>query len=130
MSRSIPTKDQADQIDYAKPMTPAIPDDLVSRVTAVAGDRAGEVDWDAVQRAGLAATGLPTPGDRRLRRRCLGSRGQPLGLPIGVLPVYPPGSHVTDAWTRTMLKLYDLAGADPDRRFSPYCWRIKMALGP
>lgn len=27
-----------------------------------------------------------------------------------------------------MLKLYDLAGTEPDRRFSPYCWRIKMAL--
>ena len=26
------------------------------------------------------------------------------------------------------LKLYDLAGAESDRRFSPYCWRIKMAL--
>jgi glutathione S-transferase len=26
------------------------------------------------------------------------------------------------------LKLYDLAAADEDRRFSPYCWRIKMAL--
>jgi glutathione S-transferase len=25
-------------------------------------------------------------------------------------------------------KLYDLAGADPDRRFSPYCWRAKLAL--
>jgi glutathione S-transferase len=24
--------------------------------------------------------------------------------------------------------LYDLAGADPDVRFSPYCWRIKLAL--
>jgi len=24
--------------------------------------------------------------------------------------------------------LYDLAGADPARRFSPYCWRTKMAL--
>jgi glutathione S-transferase len=24
--------------------------------------------------------------------------------------------------------LYDLAGADPDFRFSPYCWRIKLAL--
>jgi glutathione S-transferase len=24
--------------------------------------------------------------------------------------------------------LYDLAGADEDRRFSPYCWRVKMAL--
>jgi glutathione S-transferase len=26
------------------------------------------------------------------------------------------------------LRLYDLAGADPDRRFSPYCWRTRMAL--
>jgi glutathione S-transferase len=26
------------------------------------------------------------------------------------------------------LRLYDLAGAEPDRRFSPYCWRIKLAL--
>src|ERR1700692_3258594 len=26
------------------------------------------------------------------------------------------------------LILYDLAGAEADRRFSPYCWRIRMAL--
>jgi glutathione S-transferase len=26
------------------------------------------------------------------------------------------------------ITLYDLAGADPNRRFSPYCWRIKLAL--
>src|SRR5688572_17332756 len=26
------------------------------------------------------------------------------------------------------ITLYDLAGAEDDRRFSPYCWRIKMAL--
>jgi glutathione S-transferase len=26
------------------------------------------------------------------------------------------------------IKLYDLAGAELDRRFSPYCWRTKMAL--
>jgi len=25
-------------------------------------------------------------------------------------------------------QLYELAGADPARRFSPYCWRIRMAL--
>jgi len=25
-------------------------------------------------------------------------------------------------------KLHDLAGADPNRRFSPYCWRTKLAL--
>ena len=27
-----------------------------------------------------------------------------------------------------MITLYDLAGADPDLRFSPYCWRTKLAL--
>jgi hypothetical protein len=26
------------------------------------------------------------------------------------------------------IKLWDLAGAEDDRRFSPYCWRVKMAL--
>jgi len=26
------------------------------------------------------------------------------------------------------VKLYDLAGANPAVRFSPYCWRVKMAL--
>jgi glutathione S-transferase len=26
------------------------------------------------------------------------------------------------------LTLYDLAGADPNRRFSPYCWRIRLAI--
>ncbi len=26
------------------------------------------------------------------------------------------------------LQLYDLATADPELRFSPYCWRVKMAL--
>lgn len=26
------------------------------------------------------------------------------------------------------IELYDLAGADPEVRFSPYCWRIGMAL--
>jgi len=27
-----------------------------------------------------------------------------------------------------MIQLYELAGADPEVRFSPYCWRIRMAL--
>lgn len=27
-----------------------------------------------------------------------------------------------------MLKLYDLAGADPAHRFSPFCWRARMAI--
>jgi glutathione S-transferase len=26
------------------------------------------------------------------------------------------------------MKLYDLAGRDPEHRFSPYCWRIRLAL--
>lgn len=26
------------------------------------------------------------------------------------------------------LQLYDLAGAESERRFSPYCWRTKLAL--
>jgi glutathione S-transferase len=26
------------------------------------------------------------------------------------------------------ITMYDLAGAEPNRRFSPYCWRIKMSL--
>ncbi|SUZ71021.1 uncharacterized protein METZ01_LOCUS23875 [marine metagenome] len=24
--------------------------------------------------------------------------------------------------------MYDLAGTDENRRFSPYCWRIRMSL--
>jgi len=27
-----------------------------------------------------------------------------------------------------MKTLYELAGADENRRFSPYCWRARMAL--
>mgnify|MGYP003351918129 CR=1 FL=1 len=27
-----------------------------------------------------------------------------------------------------VMTVYDLAGAEDGRRFSPYCWRIKMAL--
>jgi glutathione S-transferase len=26
------------------------------------------------------------------------------------------------------IRLYDLAGAEENRRFSPYCWRTKIAL--
>jgi glutathione S-transferase len=26
------------------------------------------------------------------------------------------------------IKMFDLAGAEPDRRFSPFCWRTKLAL--
>jgi glutathione S-transferase len=27
-----------------------------------------------------------------------------------------------------VIRFHDLAGADPARRFSPYCWRVRMAL--
>src|ERR1043166_9349191 len=30
--------------------------------------------------------------------------------------------------SRMAVRLYDLAGADPNLRFSPYCWRTKFAL--
>ena len=26
------------------------------------------------------------------------------------------------------IQMYDLAGAESDRRFSPFCWRTRMAL--
>ena len=32
------------------------------------------------------------------------------------------------AITTAAIRMYDLAGVDPARRFSPYCWRIRMAL--
>ena len=56
-----PSKDQADEIDYVQPMTPAVPQELMQRVVKAAGDRGDLVDWDAVRAAGLAATGIPTP---------------------------------------------------------------------
>ena len=28
----------------------------------------------------------------------------------------------------TTIKLYELAGAEDERRFSPFCWRIRFAL--
>lgn len=34
----------------------------------------------------------------------------------------------SDGAQTAVRKLYDLAGADPDLRFSPYCWRTKLAL--
>ncbi|HEX4195707.1 MAG TPA: L,D-transpeptidase family protein [Stellaceae bacterium] len=56
-----PSKEQADEIDYNQPMTPAEPQQLMPVVTKAAGDRADLVDWDAVHAAGLAASGIPTP---------------------------------------------------------------------
>jgi L,D-transpeptidase ErfK/SrfK len=56
-----PSKEQADEIDYNQPMTPKAPDELMRRVSAAAGTRADEIDWEAVKQAGLAATGILTP---------------------------------------------------------------------
>jgi len=56
-----PSKEQADEIDFNQPMTPALPPQLTQIVAKAAGDRAELVDWDAVRAAGLAATGVPTP---------------------------------------------------------------------
>jgi L,D-transpeptidase ErfK/SrfK len=53
-----PSQSQTDQLDVLKPMTPKIPDDLVSRVLAAAGPYSKQVDWNVVTRAGIARTGL------------------------------------------------------------------------
>jgi glutathione S-transferase len=51
---------------------------------------------------------------------------------IRSLPARRSGRHsslvqrnIEEAMAITM---YDLAGAEPDRRFSPFCWRARMAL--
>lgn len=56
-----PNHDQIGQIDNGDPMTPSIPDDLVGRVADAAGAHHDQVDWNAVERAGLARTGLLMP---------------------------------------------------------------------
>jgi glutathione S-transferase len=40
--------------------------------------------------------------------------------------VAPP--HINFEEQAVAITLYDLAGAEADRRFSPFCWRTKMAL--
>ncbi len=56
-----PSQSQTDQLDLIEPMTPSIPDDLVGRVAIAAGIYHNQVDWNAVERAGLARTGLLVP---------------------------------------------------------------------
>ena len=56
-----PSQPQTDEIDLVKPMTPKIPDQLTKRVAAAAGDNRGEVDWNVVERAGIARSGLLVP---------------------------------------------------------------------
>jgi glutathione S-transferase len=38
------------------------------------------------------------------------------------------GEQIRAEATSMAIKLYDLAGAEAARRFSPYCWRTRMAL--
>ena len=53
------------------------------------------------------------------------------------MSVSPTNARARRNWAKALLealkqtgvmKLYDLAGAEEDLRFSPNCWRIKMAL--
>jgi L,D-transpeptidase ErfK/SrfK len=54
-----PSKSQAEEIDVTGSFSQKMPPDLAARVTGAAGDRAGQVDWAAVSRAGIERTGLP-----------------------------------------------------------------------
>lgn len=54
-----PTKDQEEQIDVNERMTPIPSPRLKKRVAAAAGDRAADVDWEVVERAGIDRTGIP-----------------------------------------------------------------------
>jgi hypothetical protein len=38
------------------------------------------------------------------------------------------GGELETKEPRMTITMYDLAGAEADRRFSPFCWRSKMAL--
>lgn len=54
------SKKQADQIDNGEPVTPVLTNDVVTRIRTAAGDRINLVDWNAVQRAAMQRTGIPT----------------------------------------------------------------------
>jgi L,D-transpeptidase ErfK/SrfK len=54
-----PSKAQADEIGNGRAITPKLPQELISRVSAVAGDRTGLVDWETVRRAGIERRGVP-----------------------------------------------------------------------
>lgn len=54
-----PDKAQADALDEGLAMTPKLPEDLVPRIAAAAGDRLDRVDWEAVRHAALARNGIP-----------------------------------------------------------------------
>lgn len=54
-----PNKRQADALDSGDAVVPELPPKLVERVAAAAGNRDGGIDWQAVERAGLARSGIP-----------------------------------------------------------------------
>ena len=54
-----PTREQADQLDVNERMTPILPPRLKKRVAAAVGGRTGNIDWNAVERAGRDRTGIP-----------------------------------------------------------------------
>jgi len=54
-----PSKSQAEEIDLTGSFAPKTPPDLAERVASAVADRAVQVDWDAVRRAGIERTGLP-----------------------------------------------------------------------
>jgi L,D-transpeptidase ErfK/SrfK len=54
-----PNKEQTDELDEARPMTPAVPAGFEQRIAEVAGDQADRVDWDAVRKAAEDRSGIP-----------------------------------------------------------------------
>lgn len=56
-----PSEQQAYALDTGEEVLPIPPTDLLARVGAAAGAYADRVDWDAVKKAGLEPTGIPTP---------------------------------------------------------------------
>jgi len=42
-------------------------------------------------------------------------------------PMLDRGAGMRQSWAMSII-MHDLAGADPDLRFSPYCWRTRFAL--
>ena len=96
-----PSKEQADEIDYNQPMTPAEPPQLVAIVTKAAGNRADLVDWDAVHAAGLAASGIPTPvtpatADLQASDAPPHARNTPALATNGLDPGYRPSASAID----------------------------------
>ena len=78
--------------------------------------------WGARTRKRRRST--PRRRSARSRRSFCSVKPQPSSGDSRTFGVDPGGSHEA----RMTLRMYDLAGAEPRRRFSPYCWRIRLAL--